>query len=74
MQGDEVVGDWVDQHAIRHTEQERKQWSEEVAAACPDGKVALRRKDLYPELALKIDVTAINVLDLIDMDEGRMGS
>jgi hypothetical protein len=30
------------------------------------------RKQVYPNLVLRVDVGALNVFDLIDIDEGRI--
>jgi hypothetical protein len=69
---DEAVLAWVEQHAKPHSEEEKQAWADAVAGYRPDAAIAAHRRKVYPELAAKIDVTAISVLDLIDMDEERM--
>ena len=69
---DEAVLAWVQQHAKPHSEQEKQAWANAVDGYRPDAAVVAHRKKLYPALAAKVDVAAISVLDLIDMDEGRI--
>ena len=68
---DEVLA-WVERHGLPRSDEEKRRWAEEVDTYRPTPEWAERRKQLYRELAEKIDVTAISVLDLIDMDEGRI--
>ncbi len=69
---DEAVLAWVEQHARPHTDEEKRQWAEEIDQYRPDSALVKYRKEIYRELALKVDVANISVLDLIDMDEGRI--
>jgi hypothetical protein len=69
---DEAVLAWVERHAIPHSPSEKEAWAEAIAAARPTPEVAQYRKKIYPELATKVDLGSINVLDMIDMDEGRI--
>jgi hypothetical protein len=70
---DDAVLAWVERHGRRCSEEEQRRWADEVATYRPTPEWAERRKRLYPEVAKHIDVAAVSVLDLIDMDEGRMG-
>lgn len=70
-QSDEEVLAWVEQHARLHTEAEKRKWADEIDAYRPEGGAAHRRRAIYAELASRIDVMGICILDLIDMDEGR---
>ncbi len=69
---DEAVLAWVEKHAKIHSEQEKQAWADVIASYRPDAAIIAHRRKLYPDLATKIDVSAISVLDLIDMDEGRL--
>ena len=69
---DEEILAWVEKHARPRSEEEKRQWAEAIDAYRPDPAYAERRKQIYRELAEKIDVAAVSVLDLIDMDEGRV--
>lgn len=69
---DEEVLAWVEQHAIPHTEEEKRQWAEGIAAFRPDVAGLEARKRNYPELAARVDLAMLGPLDLIDMDEGRI--
>lgn len=68
---DEVLA-WVEKNAIRHTAKEMADWISEIDAYRPAPETVHLRKQNYPELAGKVDVGALNVLDMIDMDEGRI--
>ncbi len=63
---------WVQTHAKPATEAEKQAWAEQIASYRPDPALIEYRTRLYPELAAKIDVGTLSVLDLIDMDEGRL--
>jgi len=69
---DEAVLAWVEGHGSSPSAEEKRRWAEEIDTYRPTPEWAERRKQLYRELAEKIDVTAISVLDLIDLDEGRI--
>jgi hypothetical protein len=70
---DEAVLAWVEQHGRPRSDEEKRRWADEVATYRPTPEWAERRKQIYRDLAEKIDVASVGVLDLIDMDEGRMG-
>ena len=63
---------WVERNAKPHTEAEKRQWIEEVEAYRPNAQSAQWRREIYKELAAKVDPATLSVLDLIDMDEGRI--
>lgn len=69
---DEAVLAWVERHARPHTEREKEEWAQTIATYLPDAATAEARKRIYTEIATKVDVTVISVLDLIDLDEGRL--
>lgn len=69
---DEVVLFWVEQYAIPHTDDEKKEWAERIAARRPDAEGVEIRKRNYPDLASRVDLASLNALDMIDMDEGRI--
>jgi hypothetical protein len=71
-QTDEEILVWVEQNALPRSAEEKHRWAEAIDAYRPDPTMAQRRKTIYPEMASKIDVAAVSVLDLIDMDEGRI--
>jgi hypothetical protein len=68
---DEVLA-WVRRHAMPATPLEQQAWAEQIDRYRPDAALAEYRRRLYPELAVNIDVGSLSVLDLIDMDEGRL--
>jgi hypothetical protein len=63
---------WVEQNAKPHTEEEKRQWIQEIEAYRPNAEWAKWRREVYKELAATVDPAALNVFDLIDMDEGRI--
>jgi len=69
---DDAVLAWVERHAIPHTASEKEVWADEIATYHPTPEMAEYRKKVYPELAGKVDLASISVLDMIDMDEGRI--
>lgn len=71
-ENDEAILAWVERYAIRHTAAEKEAWAKAIAAARPMPETVAYRKKMYPELAAQVDLGAINVLDMIDMDEGRI--
>ena len=71
-QTDEEVLAWIEQNARPHSSEEKQKWAEAIDAYRPNPEWAEFRKQIYSDLASKIDVTAISGLDMIDMDEGRI--
>jgi hypothetical protein len=69
---DREVLAWVEQHAKPHTETEKRQWIAEIETYRPNAERAKWRREVYKELATSIDPAALNLFDLIDMDEGRI--
>ncbi|MBI3803728.1 MAG: DUF5069 domain-containing protein [Nitrospirae bacterium] len=63
---------WIEQHAPLHPADEKEAWVKAIEAARLTPEIAEYRKRLYPELAAPVDLGAINVLDRIDRDEGRI--
>ena len=70
-ENDKAILAWVERHAIRHTASEKEIWAEAIAAR-PTPEIIDYRKKIYPELAAEVDLGAMNVLDMIEMDEGRI--
>ena len=68
---DEVLA-WVQEHAMPTTAVEKHSWAEQIDRYRPDGALVEYRKRVYSELAARVDVGSLSVLDMIDMDEGRM--
>lgn len=69
---EEDVLAWVHSHARPSTTAEQQAWAERIASYRPDPALVEYRTRLYPELAARVDVGILSVLDLIDMDEGRL--
>jgi len=69
---DKEIHAWVERHALARTPEERMKWVEEIDSYRPASEWVEFRKKTYPELAEKIDVASVSVLDLVDMDEGRI--
>ncbi len=69
---DEAVLTWVEHHARPHTLTEKDAWAEKIRAYRADSARVAYRRQVYPNLAAKVDVGSLNVFDLIDMDEGRI--
>ncbi|MBI3352014.1 MAG: DUF5069 domain-containing protein [Nitrospirae bacterium] len=63
---------WVEKNGKSRTAGEKKRWIEEIEAFRPDPSHVERRKQTYPDLAVKIDLANINSFDMVDMDEGRL--
>jgi hypothetical protein len=68
---DEVLA-WVQQHARQTTASEQQAWARGIESYRPDAALLEYRQSIYPQLAARVDVGSLSVLDLIDMDEGRM--
>ena len=68
---DEVLA-WVQEHARPTTAVEKHTWAEQIDRYRPNMALVEYRKRVYPELAAQVDVGSLSVLDLIDMDEGRL--
>lgn len=68
---DEVLA-WVQAHARPTTTLEKQAWAEQIDQYRPDAALVEYRKSVYAELAARVDVGSLSVLDLIDMDEGRL--
>jgi hypothetical protein len=69
---DDEVLVWVQDHARPRTDAEKRTWAEQIDHYRPDAELMEYRKRLYPDLAARVDVGSLSVLDLIDMDEGRL--
>ena len=69
---DHAVLAWVEQHAHDHTLEERREWAEQLEAYRPTAAMAEYRRQVYPELAGRVDVAILSVFDLIDMDERKV--
>ena len=54
------------------TDEPVAQWAAEVEGYRPTGRVLLYLQSTVPELAAQIDCALVSLLDLIDMDEGRL--
>jgi len=63
---------WVERNAKAHTEAEKRQWMEEIDSYRPNAHWAEFRRKTYREVAAKVDPATLSILDLIDMDEGRI--
>ena len=71
-QSDADVLAWVYAHAKPSTDLEKQAWAEQIDRYRPDAALTEYRTRMYPELAARVDVSSLSVLDLIDMDEGRL--
>ncbi len=69
---DEAILAWIEKNAQYHSEDEKQEWAKGIDSYRPDAVLKKYREEIYPELASQIDVGNISVLDLIDLDEGRM--
>lgn len=69
---DEEVLAWIRDHAKPATPIEKRTWAEQIDRYRPDAALAEYRRRIYQELAKRVDVGSLSVLDLIDMDEGRL--
>ena len=68
---DEVLA-WVQEHARPTTAEEKHTWAGQIDRYRPDAALVEYRKRVYPEVAAQVEVGSLSVLDLIDMDEGRL--
>ena len=62
----------MQEHVRPTTALEKYTWAEQIDRYRPDMGLVEYRKRVYPELAARVDVASLSVLDLIDMDEGRL--
>ncbi|HSN03385.1 MAG TPA: DUF5069 domain-containing protein [Nitrospira sp.] len=69
---DEPVMQWIARHARPHSEEEKQRWASEVDGYRASGRVLLYLQATAPELAAQLDFSRFSLLDLIDMDEGRL--
>jgi hypothetical protein len=69
---DEEILAWVEKHARPHTDDDKRRWIAEIEAYRPNAEWATWRREVYKEIAAKIDPATLNLFDLIDMDEGRI--
>lgn len=69
---DEEILAWVEKHARPHTEEDKRRWITEIEAYRPNAEWAQWRREVYREIAAKVDPATLNLFDLIDMDEGRI--
>ena len=69
---DQEVLTWVQDHANPATALEKRAWAEQIELYRPDAALAFYRQRMYPDLAARIDLNSISVLDLIDLDEDRL--
>lgn len=69
---DEEVLAWIRDHAKPATPIEKRTWAEQIDRYRPDAALAEYRRRIYQELAKRVDVGSLSVLDLIDMDEARL--
>ncbi|MEO5656194.1 MAG: DUF5069 domain-containing protein [Nitrospiria bacterium] len=69
---DEGVLLWVEHHGRPRSDAEKREWAAAIEAYRPDVDRAARRRAAYPKVAARVDVGAISVFDLIDLDEGRL--
>ncbi|MBI3607930.1 MAG: DUF5069 domain-containing protein [Nitrospirae bacterium] len=69
---DDPVLSWVERHARPHSDSEKCAWAQEIDAYRPGADRVHLRRERYPEVAATVDVGAISVFDLIDLDEGRL--
>jgi hypothetical protein len=71
-ESDEEVIDWVERRARPHSSAEKQEWAKKIESYRADPARLAYRKQVYPNLASHVDVGALNVFDLIDIDEGRI--
>jgi hypothetical protein len=69
---DNEVLAWMQEHARPTTAVEKHTRAEQIDRYRPDAALVEYRTRVYPELAAQVDVGSLSVLDLIDMDEGRL--
>jgi len=63
---------WVEQNAKPRTDAEKRKWAEEIDSYRPNPQWADYRRRIYKEVAAEVDPATLSILDLIDMDEGRI--
>lgn len=68
----EAILAWIERHAKPHSLAEKQEWAEKIGTYRADATRVAYRQQMYPDLAAKVDVGALGVFDLIDMDEGRI--
>jgi len=69
---DKEILAWVERHAKSHPEPEKRQWVAEIETYRPNAEWAKWRREVYKDLATRVNPATLNLFDLIDMDEGRI--
>jgi hypothetical protein len=69
---DDEVLQWVHRHARDTTLEEQIAWAADIDRYRPDASLLEYRYRTYPQLASQIDLSTVGVLDLLDLDEGRL--
>ena len=69
---DEEVLACVEVHARPATSQKKRVWAQQIDRYRPDAALLEYRRRTYTELTTRIDISSLSVLDLIDIDEGRI--
>ncbi len=68
----EAILAWIERQAKPHSLAEKQEGAEKIGTYRADVTRVAYRQQMYPDLAAKVDVGALGVFDLIDMDEGRI--
>ena len=71
-ESDEAILVWIERHTRPRSLAEKQEWAEKIEAYQADAARVAYRRQIYPDLAAKVDVGSLGVFDLIDMDEGRI--
>ncbi|GJL53323.1 MAG: hypothetical protein NPIRA02_04550 [Nitrospirales bacterium] len=69
---DDGVLAWVESKSAKKTEMEHAQWMKAFQTYRLSQMLARRFRKQYPEIPSHVDLTAMSLFDLIDMDEGRL--
>jgi len=71
-ESDDAVLAWVESESVKKTEIEHEQWRKTLQSYRLSSMLARRFRKQYPEIPSHVDLTAVSLFDLIDMDEGRL--
>ena len=63
---------WVESKSVVKTEIEHAHWMKALQTFRLSQMLARRFQKQYPEIPSHVDLTAVSLFDLIDMDEGRV--
>jgi len=72
LESDDAVLAWVESESVKKAEKDHEQWAKTLQTYRLSQMLARRFRKYYPDIPSHVDLTAVSLFDLIDMDEGRL--